>query len=148
MGHSNGRSKGPGPGPGQPGPARARAGDPKKGPILGHIWTPFWAIFGPYFGPYLGPLNTPNIASWWVKWGQKGAQKGPIFGPIMAQKGVQNDLFLGHILTPFWSHPGQYLSCNGPITWAIARDKAHVPANRGSEPLSEWPKKWSKRGPK
>jgi hypothetical protein len=116
-----------GPGSGAPGPG---LGTPKMGHIWGHIWTPFWTPFwAKYVDTGSGPgRGRPKKGS---KRGQKGVQNDPLFGP-----------YLDPLFEPSWPVP----LCNGPITWAIARDMAHVPANRGSEPLSEWPKKGSKKG--
>ena len=102
-----------------------------SGPCTGASWARGWGPQkGPYFGPYLGHILTP----FWSPPGQKGlkslyrkvdmgsgALREWLRTPLrMAQKGVQNDLFLGHILTPFWSPPGQYRSKRGSNPFAYS----------------------------
>ena len=105
--------------------------DMGSGPCTGASWARGWGPQkGPYFGPYLGHILTP----FWSTPGQKGlkslyrkvdmgsgALREWLRTPLrMAQKGVQNDLFLGHILTPFWSPPGQYRSKRGSNPFAYS----------------------------
>ena len=93
----------------------------------------------PYFGPYLaqkGPIYLDRKvdlgsgpctgASWARGW-------GPLFWAIF---GPYSD----PLLEPSWPVPVQ----KGLKSLYVSMDMALVPANRGSEPLSEWPKKGSK----